>query len=193
MIPEVDTFIEKAKLWKNELMESRRIVLECGLTEDLKWYQPCYTFDGNNVVILSCFKKYYALSFFKGALLDDPNGILVQPTENMQAGRQIRFTDVSQILEKEKEVKAIIKSAIEVEKKGLKVDFKDTSEYEVPQELLNKFEEDPKYKEAFYALTPGRQRGYLLHFSGAKQSSTRAARIDRCEDKIYAGKGFNER
>lgn len=193
MIPEVDTFIEKAKQWKDELIESRRIALECGLTEDLKWYQPCYTFDGNNVVILSCFKKYYALSFFKGALLDDPNEILVQPTENMQAGRQIRFNDVSQILEQEDQIKTIIKNAIEVEKKGLKVDFKDTSEYEVPQELLDKFEEDPNYKEAFYALTPGRQRGYLLHFSGAKQSSTRAARIDRCEDKIYAGKGFNER
>ncbi|MBO6524234.1 MAG: YdeI/OmpD-associated family protein [Balneolaceae bacterium] len=193
MIPEVDTFIEKARLWKDELIESRRIVLECGLTEEVKWYQPCYTFNGNNVVILSCFKKYYALSFFKGALLDDPTGILVQPTENMQAGRQIRFTDVSQILEQEAQIKAIINSAIEVEKKGLKVDFKDTSEYKVPQELLNKFEEDPNYKKAFYALTPGRQRGYLLHFSGAKQSSTRAARIERCEDKIYAGKGFNER
>lgn len=193
MIPEVDTFIEKAKQWKDELIESRRIALECGLTEDLKWYQPCYTFDGNNVVILSCFKKYYALSFFKGALLDDPNEILVQPTENMQAGRQIRFNDVSQILEQEDQIRTIIKNAIEIEKKGLKVDFKDTSEYEVPQELLDKFEEDPNYKEAFDALTPGRQKGYFIHFSGAKQSSTRAARIDRCEDKIYAGKGFNER
>ena len=193
MIPEVDKFIEKAKQWKDELIESRRIVLECGLTEELKWYQPCYTFDGNNVVILSCFKNYYALSFFKGALLDDPNGILVQPTENMQAGRQIRFTDVSQILEREEKIKAIIKNAIEVEKKGLKVEFKDTSEYEIPQELLEKFEEDPAYKKAFYALTPGRQRGYLLHFSGAKQSQTRSDRIDRCEEKIYAGKGFNER
>lgn len=193
MITEVDKFIEKAKDWKDELIESRRIVLECGLKEELKWYQPCYTFDGNNVVILSCFKKYYALSFFKGALLDDPQGILVQPTENMQAGRQIRFTDVSQILEQEDHIKAIIKSAIEVEKKGLKVEFKGTDEFEVPQELLDKFEEDPDYKKAFYALTPGRQRGYLLHFSGAKQSETRAARIDRCEEKIYAGKGFNER
>lgn len=193
MISEVDTFIEKAKLWKDELIESRRIALESGLTEALKWYQPCYTFDGNNVMILSCFKNYYALSFFKGALLDDPDGILVQPTENMQAGRQIRFSDVSQIIEQEDQIKAIIKSAIEIEKKGLKVDFKETSEFEVPQELLDKFEEDPDYKKAFYALTPGRQRGYLLHFSGAKQSSTRATRIDRCEDKIYAGKGFNER
>ena len=193
MIPEVDTFIEKAKRWKDELIESRRIILECGLEEDLKWYQPCYTFDNNNVVILSCFKDYYALSFFKGALLDDSDNLLVQPTENMQAGRQIRFTDVSQIREQEEQIKAIIKSAIEVEKKGLKVEFKDTSEFEVPQELLDKFEEDPNYKEAFYALTPGRQRGYLLHFSGAKQSETRAARIDRCVDKIYAGKGFNER
>tara|TARA_R110000868_G_scaffold304437_20_gene565372 strand:- start:6129 stop:6710 length:582 start_codon:yes stop_codon:yes gene_type:complete len=193
MIQEVDLFIEKAKLWKDELIESRRIAQECGLTEELKWYQPCYTFDGNNVVILSCFKKYYALSFFKGALLDDPTEILVQPTENMQAGRQIRFTDISQLLEQEEQVKAIIKNAIEVEKKGLKVEFKDTSEFEVPQELLNKFEEDPNYKEAFYALTPGRQRGYLLHFSGAKQSATRTARIEKFESKIYAGKGFNER
>ncbi len=193
MIPEVDTFIEKAKQWKDELIESRRIALECGLTEALKWYQPCYCYDGNNVVILSCFKDYYALSFFKGALLEDPVEILVQPTENMQAGRQIRFTDVSQIIEQEEQIKAIIKNAIEVEKKGLKVEFKDTSEFEVPQELLDKFEEDPNYKKAFYALTPGRQRGYLLHFSGAKQSETRAARINRCEDKIYAGKGFNER
>ncbi|MFV1884945.1 MAG: YdeI/OmpD-associated family protein [Balneola sp.] len=193
MIPEVDKFIEKAKQWKLELIESRRIALESGLKEELKWYQPCYTFDGNNVVILSCFKNYYALSFFKGVLLNDPNKNLIQPTRNSQSSRQIRFTDVSQILEQENQIKGIIKSAIEVEKKGLKVEFKGTDEFEIPQELLDKFEEDPNYKEAFYALTPGRQRGYLLHFSGASQSETRAARIDRCENKIYAGKGFNER
>lgn len=193
MNPKVDTFISNAKKWQLELTESRRIVLECRLTEDFKWRQPCYTFQNSIVLILSGFKDYFAISFFKGALLKDSENILIQPTENMQAVRHIRFANVQEIVESESILKDYIRKAIEIEKAGLKVEYKKTSEFKIPSELQEKFDSDPKFKTAFEALTQGRQRGYLLHFSSAKQSSTRTARIEKFETKIYAGKGFNER
>ncbi len=193
MNPKVDAFIKKAKQWQDELKESRRIVLECGLTEEFKWYQPCYTYHDNIVLILSGFKKYFAISFFKGVLIEDPENILIQPTKNMQAVRHIRFTNVQDIIEFESNLKHYIKLAVEIEKKGLKIEYKKTSDFEIPNELQVKFQDDPKFKKAFNALTQGRQRGYILHFAGAKQSETRVSRIEKSLDKIYAGKGVNER
>lgn len=169
----------------------REIVLSCGLTEELKWYQACYTFQNSNVVIISGFKEYCALNFFKGALLQDPNGILIQPTENVQAGRQIRFTNVQEIIEMEPILKAYVQNAIEVEKAGLKAEKKNT-ELAIPEELQNMFTEVPELKTAFEALTPGRQRAYVLHFSQPKQSKTREARIEKYMQQILAGKGMND-
>ncbi len=193
MNPKIDAFIDKAKQWKEELRESRRIVLDCGLTEELKWYQPCYCYNGTNVLILSCFKEYFALAFFKGVLLKDDAGILVQPTENMQAVRQLRFKSVEEILEKESAIRTYIQNAIEVEKAGLKVELKSTKEFDMPEELVERLETDSAFKEAFEALTPGRQRGYILYFSGAKQSKTREDRIEKAFARILEGKGWNER
>jgi uncharacterized protein YdeI (YjbR/CyaY-like superfamily) len=189
----VDTILDKAKNWKEELKLLRQYLLYSELTEEIKWYQPCYTYDGSNVVILSGFKEYCALSFFKGVLMNDPDNALIQPTENMQAGRHLRFTSIEEIEDQKDLIKKYLKEAIEVEKKGLKVEFKKTSEFDMPEELEEKLAEDPEFKEAFEALTPGRQRGYILHFSGAKQSKTRIARIERCVPKIFEGKGHNER
>lgn len=178
--------------WKNEIETLRMIILECGLTEELKWGKPCYTFQNSNVVILQEFKEYCAMMFFKGALLKDPQGILVKPGENSHAARQIRFTHVKQLQDLELTIKKYIQEAVEVEKAGLQVEVKKVSEYTMPKELLDKFEEIPKLKEAFESLTPGRQKAYILYFSKAKQSKTRQSRIEKYIPHILNGKGLND-
>ena len=183
----------KVQTWPEELKKLRAIVLDCGLTEELKWRQPCYTFEKSNILLISAFKEYCTLSFFKGALLKDAKGILVAQTENVQSTRQIRFTHVEEIVELEPILKAYIHEAIEVEKAGLTVEHKKTSDFDIPEELTNKFNEDPALKAAFEALTPGRQRGYLLHFSQPKQSKTRVSRIEKWTPKIFDGKGLHDR
>ena len=190
--PKVDWYFSKAKKWKQESKKLRTIVLDCGLTEELKWGKPCYTFQGSNVVLIHGFKDYCALLFFKGALLKDAKGVLVQQTENVQAARQFRFTNLREIAEKETTLKAYIKEAIDVEKAGLEVDYKKTSEFKISEEFQNKVDEIPALKTAFDALTPGRQRGYILYFSAAKQSKTREARIEKCMQQILNGKGLND-
>ncbi|HEU4963687.1 MAG TPA: YdeI family protein [Bacilli bacterium] len=190
--PKVDEFLEKAKQWKQEYEKLRNIILDCDLTEEFKWMHPCYTFQNKNVVLIHGFKEYCAILFHKGALLKDPQGILIQQTENVQAARQIRFTDVREIVEIESTLKAYIQEAIEVEESGVEVDFKKTTEFEVPEELQNKFDELPALKTAFEALTPGRQRAYLLHFSQPKQSKTRVSRIEKYMQHIFEGKGLRD-
>ena len=192
MNPQVDGYIRKNHRWQDELAALRQIVLDCGLTEDVKWMVPCYTLDNSNIVLMHVFKEYCALLFTKGVLLKDPVGILIQQTKNVQSARQIRFTHVDEIIEMEPVLKAYIQEAIDVEKAGLEVEFKETSEFDMPEELQNKFEEDPTFKTAFEALTPGRQRGYLLYFSGAKQAKTRRSRIEKYSEKIFDGKGLND-
>lgn len=189
----VDRYIDKIKNWKEETILLREICLECGLEEDYKWMHPCYTFQGKNIVLIHGFKEYCALLFHKGALLKDTESVLVQQTENVQSARQIRFTDKKQINDLKAVIKAYIFEAIEVEKAGLEINRKKTSEYDMPIELEQAFENNPKLKSAFYNLTPGRQRGYLLYFSEAKQSRTRTSRIEKAETKIFEGKGHNER
>lgn len=183
----------KVHNWTEELEILREIVLECGLTEELKWGVPCYTFEGNNVVIIGAFKEYCALSFFKGVLLKDASGILSKQGENSQAGRLVKFTNIQQIIEKEAILKSYIQEAVEIEKAGLKVAYKDVSEYEIPDELQNKLNENEAFKNAFHALTPGRQKGYILHFSQPKQSKTRESRIEKSMPQIFLGKGLNDR
>ena len=190
--PKVDAVLRKATEWREEFEILRTIVLDCGLTEELKWYQPCYTFEGKNVVLIHGFKEYCALLFFKGALLKDTKGILVQQTENVQSGRQIRFTNVREIVKMKPVLKAYIQQAIEAEKDGLKVKLKKTSDFKIPEEFQNKLDELPALKTAFDALTPGRQRGYLFYFSAPKQSKTRAARVEKCMPQIFKGKGLND-
>lgn len=187
--PQVDPYLAKAGQWREEQTKLREIALASGLSEDFKWGHPCYTLEGKNVFVIHGFKDYCALLFMKGALMDDPEEILIQQTENVQSGRQIRFTSLREIEEMEPVLAAYIRKAVQIEKSGAKVEKKKTEDYPVPEELIRKFEEDPILHEAFEALTPGRKRGYLLHFSSAKQSSTRAARIDKCREKILAGKG----
>lgn len=182
----------KVHTWQDELIHLRMIVNDSGLNEEYKWKQPCYTFEDNNVLLVTAFKNYATLAFFKGALLKDPKGILVAPGENSQAVRQLRFTSVAQITSNETSIRAYIKEAIDIEKKGLKIEFKKQPEA-ILEELEAKFEEDPAFQAAFEALTPGRQRGYLLHFSAAKQSQTRVSRIEKAMEKIFEGKGWNER
>jgi len=191
--PEVDEFLSNAKQWKEEYKQLRAICLDCDLTEDFKWMHPCYTFEGNNIVLIHGFKEYCALLFHKGVLLKDPEDILIQQTENTQSARQMRFTNVQEVVELERVIKAYIREAVEAEKSGLEVEFKKTKEYDVPEEFQQKLDEMPDLKEAFEALTPGRQRGYLLHFSGAKQSKTRTRRVERCIPQILGGKGLNDR
>jgi uncharacterized protein YdeI (YjbR/CyaY-like superfamily) len=190
MNPKVDEFLSKAKKWKEEYEKLRNIVLDCELTEEFKWMHPCYTFEKKNIVLIHGFKEYCALLFFKGALLKDAHGILIKQTENVQAARQIRFTSVQEIVEMEAILKAYIYEAIEVEKAGLKVDFKKNTELIIPEELQNKFDEIPALKTAFEALTPGRQRAYILYFSEPKQSKTRESRIEKCMQQILNGKGL---
>jgi uncharacterized protein YdeI (YjbR/CyaY-like superfamily) len=190
--PKVDWYFAKAKKWQEELEKLRSIILDCGLTEELKWGVPCYTFQKNNIVLIHVFKEYCAILFFKGALLDDIKGILVQQTKNTQATRQIRFTNVSEILEMTAVVKAYVFEAIEVEKAGLKVNFKKTTELEFPEEFQNYLAEMPELKTAFDALTPGRQKGYILYFSAAKQSKTRVSRVEKSVQHILNGKGLDD-
>ena len=192
MNPKVDWYFDKAGKWQEEVEKLRTIVLDCGLTEELKWGCPCYTLGDSNIVLIHVFKEYCALLFFKGALMDDPHGILVQQTENVQAARQIRFASIREIFDLEPVVKAYIYEAVEVEKAGLKVPLKKTAEFTMPEEFQNKLEAIPALKAAFYGLTPGRQRGYLLYFSSAKQSKTRAARIEKYLPQILNGKGLDD-
>lgn len=192
MSPKVDEFLRKAKTWQKEFEKLRAIALECPLTEELKWGSPCYTFEKTNIVLIHGFKEYCAFLFFKGALLKDAKGILIQQTENVQAARQIRFTSVGEIGKLKSSLKSYILEAIEVEKAGLKVGFKSTTEFKIPEEFQTKLNEIPALKTAFNALTPGRQRAYLLHFSQPKQSKTREARVEKCMQQILDGKGPND-
>jgi uncharacterized protein YdeI (YjbR/CyaY-like superfamily) len=192
MNPKVDAYFSKAKKWQEEFEKLRMIILDCQLTEELKWGCPCYTFQKSNIVLMHGFKEYCALLFFKGALLNDANGILIQQTENVQAGRQIRFTNVREIVEMEPILKAYINEATEVEKAGLKVNFKKTTEFIIPEEFQNKLDENPALKTAFDALTPGRQRAYIFYFSAPKQSKTRESRVEKCIQQILNGKGLND-
>jgi len=188
--PKVDEYLSKAKKWKEESELLRTIVLDCDLTEEFKWMHPCYTLEKKNVVLIHGFKEYCALLFHKGALLQDTHGILIQQTENVQAARQIRFTNVQEIVEMETILKAYIKESIEVEKAG--VIFKKNTEFTIPEELQNKFDEIPALKTSFEALTPGRQRAYILYFSQPKQSKTRQSRVEKYMQQILNGKGLND-
>lgn len=192
MNPKVDWYFTKNKKWQGEIETLRSIVLDCGLTEELKWGVPCYTLEDSNVVLIHVFKEYCALLFHKGVLLKDPNGILIQQTENVQAARQLRFTNLQEIEKRKRIIKAYIKEAIEVEKAGLKVPMKKTKEFDMPEEFQNKLNEMPALKKAFKALTPGRQRGYLLFFSSAKQAATRTARVEKHVQQILDGKGLDD-
>ncbi len=190
--PKVNWYFTKSKRWQKELAQLRTIVLDCGLSEELKWGCPCYTFEESNIVLLHVFKDYCAILFFKGALLKDPKNILIQQTKNVQAARQIRFTNAPEITELEFILKAYIKEAIKVEKAGLKVPMKAATEFAIAEEFQTALDENAKLKKAFYALTPGRQRGYLLHFSSAKQSKTRTARVEKSTEQIMQGKGLGD-
>src|SRR5437870_3258186 len=192
MNPKVDFYFRKSKKWQEELEKLRNVVLDCGLTEELKWGVPCYTFQKSNIVLIHAFKEYCALLFFKGALLKDAESILIQQTKNVQAARQIRFTSVREIARMEPILKGYIREAIEVEKAGLKVKYKKTSEFKVPEEFQKKLDENPTLKTAFKALTPGRQRAYIFYFSQPKQSKTRVARVEKCMQQILNGKGLND-
>lgn len=190
--PKVDWFFNKPTQWQEEYEKLRMIVLDCGLTEELKWGCPCYTFENRNIVLIHGFKEYCALLFFKGALLEDTAGILIQQTKNVQAARQIRFTNVREIAKLKPTIKAYVREAIKVEKAGLKVSLKKTQEFDIAEEFQDKLNKDAALKRAFSALTPGRQRGYLLYFSQPKQSKTREARVEKSVPQILNGKGLND-
>lgn len=192
MNPKVDAYLNRAKKWQEEMEQLRTIVLDCGLTEELKWGVPCYTFEKRNIVLIHGFKEYCALLFVKGALLNDAKGILITQTENVQAARQVRFTNVREIVALQPILKSYIYEAIEVEKAWLKVNFKKTTEFRIPEEFQNKLDKVPKLKTAFDALTPGRQRAYILYFSQPKQSKTRESRVEKCMKQILIGKGLND-
>ncbi|HYV90169.1 MAG TPA: DUF1801 domain-containing protein [Chitinophagales bacterium] len=192
MNPKVDWYFNKAGKWQEEIEKLREIVLDCDLVEELKWGCPCYTFEKKNIVLIHYFKDYCALLFFKGALIKDPKKILIQQTENVQVPRQIRFTSLQQIAKMEKTIKAYIYNAVEVEEAGLKVLLKKTAEFKMPEEFQTKLDKLPALKKAFYELTPGRQRGYLLYFSSAKQSKTRKARIEKYVKHILDGRGLED-
>ncbi len=192
MNPKVDFFFKKAKKWQQEFEKLRTLALDCGLTEELKWGCPCYTFQERNIVLIHGFKEYCALLFFKGALLKDPKDILIQQTKNVQAARQIRFTSVQEIVKLKPTLKTYLKEAIAVEKAGLKVNLKKTAEFTLPDEFQSKLAEVPGLKRAFTALTPGRQRGYLLYFSQPKQAKTRESRVEKCVQQILLGKGLDD-
>jgi len=183
----------KVHPWQEELALLRTILLGSALTEEVKWKVPCYTFKGSNVLILSAFKEYCSISFFKGALLKDAHGILEKPGENTQGGRLIRFTDLQKIETLKPMISAYIEEAVAVEKAGLTVTYKATADFEIPDELVDQFDEDPDFRTAFEALTPGRQRGYLLYFSAPKQAKTRVARVEKYRQKIFDGKGVHDR
>lgn len=192
MNSKVDFYFDKAKTWQEEIKKLRTIILDCHLAEELKWGCPCYTFEGSNIVLIHVFKEYCAVLFFKGALLKDPKGILIQQTENVQSARQVRFTSVSEITKLAHVLKAYIFEAVKVEEAGLKVTLKKTSEYRIPEEFQNKLDKMPALKKAFNALTPGRQRAYIFHFSSAKQSKTREARVEKYTQQILDGKGLED-
>jgi len=190
--PRVDWFFDKDSRWQKEYVKLRQIILSCGLTEELKWGCPCYTFENTNIVLIHGFKEYCALLFFKGALLADPNGILIRQTENVQSARQIRFTGVQQITKMERTLKGYVYEAIEVERAGLQVKYKKTADFKIPEEFQSKLDKMPALKTAFDALTPGRQRAYIFHFSQPKQSKTRAARVEKYLKQILNGKGLDD-
>lgn len=192
MNPKVDFYFDEAKKWQKEQEKLRQIALDCQLTEELKWGSPCYTFQNTNVVLIHAFKDYCAFLFFKGALLSDTDNLLIRQSENVQAGRQIRFTNLQEILDLKSILKTYIYQAIEVEKAGLKVQLKKTKEFEIAEEFQKKLDKDSKLETAFKALTPGRQRAYLLYFSSAKQSKTRESRVEKCIDQILDGKGLDD-
>jgi uncharacterized protein YdeI (YjbR/CyaY-like superfamily) len=192
MNPKVDAFINRAKKWPEEMTQLRKIVLGCDLTEELKWGKPCYTVDGANIVLIVPFKNCCSLLFCKGALLKDPAKILIKPGENTQAARQIRFTSVREITRLEADLKRYIRAAIAAEKAGLEVSYKKPAEFDIPEELQRKLDQLPAFKTAFQSLTPGRQRGYIMHFTAPKQSKTRAARVEKCLPQILEGKGLND-
>ena len=192
MNPKVDFYFQKNTQWQKELEQLRTIILDCGLKEELKWGCPAYTLNKNNVVLLHVFKSYCAILFFKGTLLKDPDQILIQQSENTQATKQIRFTNEMEVIEMAPKIKAYVKAAIEIEKSGLKVEFKKTDEFKMPIEFKERLNAVPSLKKAFELLTPGRQRAYLLHFSAPKQSSTRTSRIDKAMNQIMNGKGLND-
>jgi len=192
MNPKVDIYLRKAKKWQEEMAKLRMLILDCQLTEELKWGKPCYTFRKSNIVVMVGFKEYCALIFCEGALLNDANGMLIKPGENTQAGRQLRFTNVREIVELETILKAYIYEAMEVEKAGLKVNFKKNTELIFPEEFQNKLDEIPALKTAFDALTPGRQRAYHLYFSAPKQAKTRESRVEKCMQQILNGKGLDD-
>ena len=188
--PKVDAYMEREKTWQKEFMALRSIIRDFGLSEDFKWGHPCYSLDKSNLVLMHGFREYCALLFFKGALMKDPGGILIQQTENVQAARQIRFTSADEIRRMANSLKSYIQEAIEIEKSGLKVEFK--KEFDIPDELQAKLDERADFKMAFEALTPGRQRGYILHVAGAKQAKTREARVEKCMPQILEGKGLDD-
>lgn len=190
--PEVDWYFDKAEKWQKEIEQLRKIVLSCGLQEELKWGCPCYVFEGTNTVLIHTFKEYCAYLFFKGALLSDPDGILIQQTKNVQSARQARFTNVADIVTLKATLKAYIYEAIEVEKAGLKVKLKKTADYDVPEEFQKRLNKSAALKKAFTSLTPGRQRAYLFYFSQAKQSKTRESRIEKYVPQILKGKGLDD-
>ncbi len=190
--PKVNWYFEKEVKWHDEVNKLRTILLDCGLSEELKWGVPCYTYQQNNIVLIHVFKEYCAILFHKGVLLKDPQGILIQQTENVQSARQVRFTNLNEIIALEPVLKSYVYEAVEVEKSGAKVPFKKPEEFAVADEFQVRLDENPELSEAFYALTPGRQRAYLLFFSAPKQSKTRAARVEKCIEPILAGKGLND-
>jgi len=192
MNPKVDWYFEKNEKWQKETRKLRTIILDCGLTEELKWGCPCYTYESSNVVLIHVFKEYCAVLFFKGALLADPDGILIQQTENVQAARQVRFTNIKEVKERERILKTYIYEAIEVERAGLQVKLKKTKDFKIPEEFQTKLDKMPSLKKAFDSLTPGRQRGYIFHFSQPKLSKTREARVEKYLKQILSGKGLDD-
>ncbi len=192
MNPKVEFYFNKTKKWQEEIKKLRAIILDCKLTEELKWRVPCYTFQESNIILIHVFKEYCAVLFFKGALLKDPNGVLIQQTKNVQAARQIRFTHIREIVKIKSILKAYIYEAIEVEKAGLKVNFKKSKDFIIPEEFLSKLDEIPNLKTAFDTLTPGRQRAYILYFSAPKQSKTRESRVEKYIQQILNGKGLDD-
>ena len=192
MNPEVDWFFSKDTKWQKEYEKLRTIILDCGLIEELKWGCPCYTFENTNTVLIHGFKEYCALLFFKGSLLNDPNGVLIQQTKNVQSARQIRFTNIREIVKMEKILKAYIYEAIEIERAGLKVKLKKTADFKIPEEFQKKSNKSAALKTAFDALTPGRQRAYIFYFSQPKQSKTREARVEKCTRQILNGMGLDD-
>jgi len=192
MNPKVDWFFDKATKWQKEYEKLRKIILDCGLNEELKWGCPCYTFENKNIVLIHGFKEYCAILFFKGALLNDTDGILIQQTENVQSARQARFTSVQEVVREERILKVYIYEAIEVERVGLQVKYKKTKDFKIPEEFQSKLDKMPALKTAFNELTPGRQRAYIFHFSQPKQSKTRTARVEKYLKQILNGKGLDD-